>query len=311
MPLKLQSLRPYIGYDNIFNMLEVNLKMYYDLALLRIGGWTDVTIPTVGGYGGDYSVLTMVQDPNYIDGQVWQAPRKDFVWEQTIDYVNTNGDIVNPSGVGTPQINGADATLAYHVNYPQGQIIFDMAIPANSSVALSYAYRYIQIYRADNATWWKEMQFKSHRVDSDQLSSYELDWSILSEHRVQLPAIVIESIPNGTSASWELGSTSKIASRDIAFHIYTESTSDCRQLMDILSLQNERTIPLFDTVTIAENDAFPLDYRGELLANNHYFNLVSLYPWKKCRMKDATITDVQTYPNLCNAVVRTTIEIIV
>jgi hypothetical protein len=304
--LKLQSVQPHIGDDNLLNILEVNLKMYYDLAFLNIGGWSNVVIPTVGGYGGDYSILTLVDDPNYNLGQVWMAPRKDFVWEQDIEYVNPISGISSPLVVSTPRINGAIVTQPYHINYPQGKVVFDNAMPINSVVTLSYSYRNIQVYRADNATWWKELHFNSHRVDEDKT---ELDWSILAEHRVQLPAVVIESVPVGESKVWELGSNSKIASRQILFYVYTDHNFDYN-IMDILCSQSERTIPLFDTNVVAINEAFPLDYKGELLANNHYENLANLYRWRNCRMVNSDIIDIKLRPNLCETIVKTAMEII-
>jgi hypothetical protein len=313
--LQLTNVQSHIGYDNLANILEGNMKMYYDWALLSIGGWSEVTIPTSGSYGGDYSELRLVQDPNYNLGQVWEAPRKDFVWESNIDYTDTTGGVRDPATVGIPTVDGVPTAQSYYVNYPEGKVVFDVAIPSTSEVNLEYSYRYVQIYRADDAPWWRELQFNSHRIDSSQFQQLGTGiWSLFSEHRVQLPAIVIETIPRGVSRAWELGSNSKIASRDMLFHIYTESHSERNNLMDIFNLQNDRKIPLFNTNDVASNDHFPLDYRGELVNNVGFEEYVSLtgYKWRNCLMQNSTITNViQVHPQLYSAVVRTTMEIIV
>jgi hypothetical protein len=129
-----------------------------------------------------------------------------------------------------------------------------------------------------------------------------------------MPAVVIESVPRGTSRGWELGSNSKEASRDILFHIYAETRGDRNNLMDIFNLQTDRKIYLFDMNQVVANNAFPLNYQGELVNLINYENLVSPtgYRWKPCLMQNSTITNVsQIHPNLYTAVVRTTMSVIV
>lgn len=301
----------HIGEDQLTNILEANIKMYYDWALLCIGGWSEVRIPQAGAYGGDYSQLRLVDDPAYNLGQVWEAPKKDFVWETGINYINSSGNTIDPIPVGIPMVDGIATVENYHIDYPNGQIVFDNPISTSSDVHLSYSYRYIQTYRADDAPWWKQLQFSSNRVDStqfQQLSSGE--WSLFGQHRVQLPAIVIESVPRGTSKGWELGSYSKNVQRNILFHFFAETSYDRNNLMDIISLQNDRVITLFDTNSVMINNAFPLDYDGRLLYNNHYDNLKNAYPWKKCFMHDSSVINVSKItPSLYNFIVKTTMEI--
>lgn len=314
--LKLQSVSNHIGYDNLANILEANLKTYYDWALLCIGGWTDVTKPTYAAYGGDYSRLRLVDDPAYNLGQVWEAPRKDFVWEYTgVQYVDPTGGTHSPIQVGIPLVNSVSTTQSYSINHPEGKIIFDTALPTSSVVELDYSYRYAQIYRADDVPWWRELQFNSHRIDSEQFQQLGSGvWSIFGSQRIQMPAIVIESVPRGTSRGWELGSNSKEASRDVLFHIFAENRGDRNNLMDIVNLQTDRKIFLFDTNAIMTDGAFPLNYQGELVNLNTYENLVSVtgYRWKTCLMDNSTITNInQIHPSLYTAVVRTTMSVIV
>lgn len=302
----------HINNDGLINMLESNLKMYYDYALLSIGGWSDVEISTQPSYGGNLSVLSPVDDPNYSFGQVWQAPRKDFVWEQQINYIDENTNVHNPLVVGVPQMDGYPNPYSYYVNYPEGQIIFESAQPTDSDMRLSYSYRYTQIYTPENAGWWKSLQANSYKFDTADFINSEGDWSLFGENRVQMPAIVVEGTPNGTSRGWELGSNSKIVTRVILFHIYAETQSDCKNLADIFSLQNDRTLPLFNTNEVTANSAGPLDYRGELLNPlNDYAKLRTNYPWKSCRMIDSTIRNThKIHQKLYNSVVQTSMEVI-
>jgi len=294
-------------------MIEANLKTYYDWALLHIGAWSDVTIPTVQVYGGDLSQLRAVSDPNYVDGRVWEAARKDFVWNSGINYVDLTGGIHDPSPVGIPEINSSPTSVPYNVNYPMGQIIFDDPIPASSTVKLSYAHRYVQTYMMDDLPGSKSLQFNSYRNDSPQFEQVGTgEWSIFGQQRVQLPAVMIET-EHGKVTSWEIGTGPNNIVRDVNFYILAETSSDRNNLMDIFSLQNEKKVPFFDVNRVTENSAFPLNYRGELVGTSGYAEFISDagYCWGLCTMTNATITNInQIHPQLYTAIVRTTMSII-
>ena len=77
--------------------------------------------------------------------------------------------------------------------------------PADS-VQLNYSYRNVQVYIADQAPWWDELQYNSMRVDDATFSEIGSgNWGILSNHRVQMPAIVVEAVPRRTFKPYELG----------------------------------------------------------------------------------------------------------
>ncbi len=309
--LGLKGVQQHINYDNLSNILESNLKMYYDWALLSIGGWVAVSVPTSGAYGGDFSRLRPVDDANYDEGQVWETARKDLVWESGINYVNPTGGIYNPTPVGLPQVNGVPVSTGYYVDYPNGRVIFENA--QTGTVKMAHSYRYAQIYKSDDAPWWREIQYRSHRIDNDQfLQSASGEWSIFGTNRIQLPAIILEVVPRGFGKGWHLGSESLEQSRDVLFSIVSETPWERKNLMDIFNSQVARKIHLFNSNT-ALNE-WPLDYRGALtgVQNYPYFVSSSGHRWKVCEMKQSLITDVeQIHPKLFIATVRTTTETIV
>jgi hypothetical protein len=308
--LRLKGVHQHINYDQLSNTLESNFKMYYDWAFLTIGGWSDVSVPTSGIYGADFSRLRPVYDPNYNDGQVWEAARKDFVWESGIDYVNTTGGTGNPSPVGLPVVNGTPVSTGYYIDYPNGQVIFTN--PVTGTVKLPHSYRLVQVYKLDDAPWWREIQNSSYRPDSDQfLQSASGDWSIFGTNRIQLPAVVVGVSTRGTANGYEIGSSSLEEVRDVVFGIISENPWDRKNLMDIINSQVGRKLPLFNANT-AVNE-WPLDYRGMLTGTKDYPYLVSEsgYYWSTCDLQKSSITDVQMlHPQLYMAVVRTTTETI-
>jgi hypothetical protein len=304
-----------IGQTLLTSELEANLKGFLDWAFLGIGGWFDVTIPTAGAWGGDFSTLRAVEDFSYSLGQVWEAARKDWVWETGTPYAGYNP--INISGV---YVNGVlketgDATYAHHYNYPLGRVIFDNPISTSDTVKLDYSYRNVQVYIADQAPWWDELQYNSMRVDDATFSEIGSgNWGILSNHRVQMPAIVVEAVPRRTFKPYELGSMSQIVTQDVVFHILAESRWWRNQLIDVVSLQKDKTLQLYDTDKIADGNVFPLDFRGMVVsASSTYDALVNddAYKFKTCRITDMGITEMQSYnTRLHEGTVRASLELI-
>ena len=251
--------------DTLFTSeLENNLKWYMDWGLLQIGSWTDVNIPTSGAFGGDFSNLRPVEDPSYVNGQVWESARKDWVWETGTLYSDGGSDY---SGIGISgvYVNGTlygtgDGTYGHHYDYPNGRVVFDSAISTTATVELEHSYRNIQVYVADQAPWWDELQYDSLRVDDPSYSvAGSGSWGILSNHRVQMPAIVIEAVPRRRFTPYQIGDTSQFVRQDVLFHIVAESRWWRNQLIDIISLQKDNRIWLYNSNTVASSGAFPLD----------------------------------------------------
>jgi len=306
----------YIGEHQLSNQLEYNLKAYVDYMLLGMGGWQNIERPTSGAYGGDFSILRLVNDPSYTEGTVWETARKDWVYETGVVSYPTSAPI-SISGI---YINGTlyqtgDATYGHHYNYPLGRVVFDSPVSISSVVTLNYSFRDVQVYLADNAPWWDEIQYDSYRVDDDTYSvSNSGAWAVLSNHRVQLPAIVIEILPNRNMKPYQLGDTSQILKQSVAFHILAESRWWRNQLMDIVSLHKDNQIWLLDYNTMANSGSYPLDYRGMKINNNTYDSLVntSQYRYALCRVADTDIQEsLSPNPRLYTAMVRGDFEIVI
>lgn len=312
------------GVDSIGNTLftselEIGLKSYMDWAFLKIGAWSDVSIPTSGAFGGNFNNLRAVSDPAYIDGQVWESARKDWVWETGASY-SGNESIYNPISISGVYINDTlyntgDATYSHHYNYPLGRVVFDEAISNTSSVEVEHSYRNVQVYVADQAPWWDELQYNSLRVDDSTFNEIGSgNWGVLSNHRVQMPAIVVEALPNRSFVPYQLGGTSQFMYQDVAFHIVAESRWWRNQLIDIISKQKDSSIFTIETDTLVSSGAYPLDHRGMIIdASNTYESIVgnSEYRSKLCRFYDIGVSEMFSYHSrLHQATVRVTFEMV-
>lgn len=303
-----------ISEDLLLNILESNFKMFFDWSFLNIGAWFDSTIPnnaTIYGSANPPAKLLLCDDPSYTLGQVWQGMRKEWVWESGVNYsgnspINISGLYVNNSYV--PYSSGT-----FSIDYPDGKIIFNSAKPKTSNISINHSYRHIQTYRSSDSPWFSNIQYptlNNAAADIKQLSSGE--WSVPGNHRVQLPAIIIESVPRSRSRPFELGNTSLWLEQDIAFYVLAENKNDRNKLLDILRLQQDLTIELYDTNSLAQDNNYPLEYNGDKKNNCLiYPNIVQQYAWRKCFIKEVSLFELDNItPNFYQGMARATIEII-
>jgi len=290
--------------------LENNVKMWLDWSLLNIGAWSNAT-----GYSGTYyghpSKLSMVNDTSYTTGKVWQGNRKDWVWESGVNYNGTN----NPVNITGVTVNNIPMSTGYYVNYPLGRVILTTAIASGSTVTTDYSYRNVQVYKADDAPWWKELQYNSFDSASPQFTQDPKtgDWSIGAYQRIQLPAIVMETVSRGTSKGYEIGNGALEVDQDMLFHVLADNRKDRNNLVSILFLQNDKYIWLFDSNVINSGQNFPLNSRGSRVNSLLYPDLVSEtgFRYKKCQFTKTTMSEVQSAnPNLYEGVVRSTLNLI-
>ena len=79
--------------------------------------------------------------------------------------------------------------------------------------------------------------------------------------QIQLPAIAIEIVPKRTMRPYQLG-RGQFVETDVLFHCIAENDTTRNKLVDIVSMQNDSTIELFNSNAIASGDAFPLNNLG-------------------------------------------------
>lgn len=303
----------HIGDTFLMSQLESSLKTWFDWALLRIGGWTNVTIPLAGAYGGDFSTLRLVDDPSYTAGTVWESVRKDWVWETSVDYVAKDTNTYNPTSPAVVEVDSV-VTAPDHINYPLGRVIFATAISSTASVQAQYSYRYAQVYRSTDAPWWQELQYRSFRPDDTQFT--QLDdgsWAVGSQHRIQMPCVIIEAVPRSVSRPFQLGDGAAWVEQDILVHVLAENRHDRNNLVDIFRGQFDGSITLLDNDAIAAATDYPLDYRGEIVDSTKTYPVLSTtYPSYACRFLRTAVAEVESLNSrLYEGVVRMTCEVII
>lgn len=303
-----------ISEDLLLNILESNFKLFFDWSFLQIGGWFNATINnsgTIYGSTNPPAQLLLTDDPSYTIGQVWQGIRKEWIWESGISY--SGNSPINISGLYINNNYVPYSGNSFSINYPDGRIIFNNAISKTSKVKLNHSYRYVQVYRASDSPWFNSIQYPSlNNTDNDIKRLSDGEWSIAGNHRVQLPAIIIESVPRSRSRPYELGNNNLWLEQDIAFYVLAENKNDRNKLLDIIRLQQDLIIQLFDTNKLSIDDNYPLTYIGDKKNNAlMYPNIVDQYFWKKCFIKEVSLFELDSItPNLYQGLAKATTEVI-
>jgi hypothetical protein len=254
------------GFRGIHNLsdvipsqsIEENVIAFTDWAFLKIGSYVNVNYPTSGNYGGNQHRLKPVNDPRYTNGRVWEGAHTNWVWESGTTYspdpIQISGIFIN--NVFRPINNG------YYIDYPNGRVIFDSPMPARSGVHLEYSYKYINVLPGDEFPDLLKAVTKSARIDGTSYSSNSGVYSLLSDQRVELPAIVIDSAKKGTYKGYQLGGGLTYTVRVVA-HVISEDESMTNKLAGIIGGGlKDKTLLMYDPQLVQTQDGYPLDYRG-------------------------------------------------
>lgn len=245
-------------------LVRSNLKYWLEDTLLRQGLYINVDAGQIDIYGNDISGLTsIIDDPTYSSGTVWQSAFKNWVHESGITV--TESGLLTPSICSGVYVNGTfyaktsgdpafSATFAHTIDFTNGRIIFDN--PQNAPVQATFSYKLVTIDNADafeneNQPLLIETAYKDNPLQTG-VQVYP------SEQSRTLPAIFID-MGDRTSRGYELGSVSLIAELRGVFHIWSRDNFTLDMIEDILADAQHTTL-----VGIDFNRAeYPLNEKGD------------------------------------------------
>lgn len=310
------------GIDDIHkyhltNGIQDALIEYFDWALLDVGNYFNVSLGEMSPDGNDYSKLRLSSDPNYTQGQVWEGFRKNWVWQSGVDYSPSpmvGDDAANP-GISGIYINdnfeptSGVGTYAHYIDYFNGRVIFDSPISTSAKVQVEHSYKWINVVYANNVPWLREIQTDTMEPTSSFYEKDKSSWSIPPEARLQLPAIAIEVVPTRTFKGYQIGG-GQFVYTDVLFHCIAEDEMTRNKLIDVVSLQSDKTISLLDVNSISDDGDYPLDYRGSPVAYAlQYPDLLDLHNGGKLRFTNVRVQDMNMIgQDIFGGVVRYTTE---
>ena len=315
---------PLNGFSSVFdpaltNEIQDNLLEYFDWALMDKGNYFNSTKGELAPNGEDYSKLRSSSNDHYNAGQVWEGFRKNWIWQSGVNnspapLVGNNKNQPGISGVyidGVFQPTSGVGTYAHYVDYLNGRVIFDTAIPTGTTVQVEHSYKYIIVTYAYNVPWLKELQTDTLQPTSSFFDKDKGSWDIPPESRLQLPAIAIEVVPLRRFKGYQLGGGQWVYT-DVLFHCIAEDEVTRNQLVDIVSMQNDRRIDLFNSNRIDASGDFPLDYRGSPVPSAlRYPDLMEKYGEGSMILSNSTVQEmVMVNTNIFGGIVRMTTEVI-
>jgi hypothetical protein len=287
--------------------IQAGLIEYFDWALLKKGNYYNVSLGETNWDDEDLSLMTLSASADqWTNGQVWNGTNKNWVWQSGIGYSPepiVGSDHTNPgvSGVYVDSVFYPITTTgvyAHHINYLNGQVIFASPIATGSTVQVEHSYKRITVTYADNLPWYKKIL--TNEVDEGIIHPNDL---------LDLPAIALEVVPRRKFQGYQLGGGQWVWT-DVIFHCLAEDKGTRDQLVDIVSLQNDKTIYLLDSNMINASGTFPMDYRGVPVSGAlRYPDLVSTYNGGKLGLTQTNVQSMQSYnSSIYGGVVRITTE---
>lgn len=311
------------GFDNVFsttlnNEIQDNIVEFLDWALLQKGNYQNVAVGELSPDGKDYSRLRL-SDHNVASGTHWEGFRKNWVWQSGISYspapiVGTNNSIPGISGVyvnNTFYSSSTNGQYAHKVDYYNGRVLFNNPIPSGAKVQAAHSYKYINVIYANSLPWLREIQYRTLDVPPSFAVQNKGDFDLDAETRVQLPAIAVEIVPRRTMRGYQLGGGQWVET-DVLFHCLAEDEFTRNKLVDIISLQNDKTIRMFNSNAIANYGLFPLNYLGVPVSGAlRYPDLVNQFYRGKMRFKNSSVQGMELInTNFYAGIVRLTVETI-
>jgi hypothetical protein len=312
------------GFDNVFsstlnNELQDNIIEFLDWALLQKGNFQNVSLNETAPNGQDYSKLRLSSSQSYASGVAWEGFRQNWVWQSGVNYnpspiVGSNNNIPGISGVyvnNTFYPSTTSGSYGHYVDYYNGRIVFNSGLPSGSIVKAEYSYKYINVIYANSLPWLREIQYRSLDLPPIFNTINKGEFNLPVERRIQLPAIAVEIVPRRSVIGYQLGG-GHFVNTDILFHCLAEDEFTRNKLVDIISLQEEKSIWMFNSNAIANSGEFPLDYRGVPVSGAlRYPDLVEKYFRGRLRFKNSTVQGMELInSNFYTGIVRLTAETI-
>ncbi len=295
------------GDAQLSEHLLSNLQAFLDWGMLNIGGFYNVHLTDTASFGGNPSTLRLSDDNRFTKGTVWDAYKKNWVWETGTEY---SVSPISISGIYVNSVFLPQNSAVYSVDYPRGRVVFTSPINLTSTVQVEYSYKMYSFERSD-VQWFQQLTEGTFRRDDPQFQSYGSGlWSTYPESRAQLPAVVIEPVPKRSWLGKGLGGGQWIYT-DVVFHVIAETPYDRNNMLDILTYQNEKRWFMFDLNKTSRASVYPLNRNGFLVnPSSTYPNLLANYPWRATIIRGSTAQQFSQHAQgLYNGIARWTLEV--
>lgn len=280
--------------QTLSNVLLENFVSFYDWGFLNKGGYYNISIPQSGAYGGDDSTLHAIKTANYSQGKVWQATRGNWVWENDVTYSSGSN---NPTSISGVWVDGSFQNTGHSIDHQNGRVIFDTAVDIASNVQINHSQKWLKVIPAKGIPWVRDIQRGMRNFKDLSIENYGSgNWARLGQTKVNLPVLTVDVKPSKNLRPLQLGG-GQWANNDIMFSVIAETDWECKNILDTVIAQNERTIFMYDSDAVIASGNSLHNYDNSLTtwgaASGHYPSLVDNYRHpSRCFIYDSVGSDI-------------------
>lgn len=232
------------------SLLKLNMKLFLDMHMLRESSFINVASGAMFYDGSDMSLLlpdTTADNLLYglSDGQVWQSPFRQWVYESGVPLDGTNVSI-RPTAASGVLIEGTfrasnDPQFGHAIDYINGRVIFNSPQSLDLKVNAEYAAREVRIDFEHSFNQQFQKGYLESKYGTNPLSSQQLVYP--SGNYQPFPAVFIE-VDNRTMKPYELGNRSAIITDKIILHVWALDDMQRDNIVDILTSQWRKVLPI-------------------------------------------------------------------
>lgn len=253
-------------------LLKLNYILFLENELLRDGNFQNVVSGLQFYDGSDMSRLVRDDSPvvnaelglmdrntgQVTGGRVYQSAFRNWVYESGIalnpglarvgwpDPIRVSGVYVDgrfcPTSSSHPDY---DASCAHAIDYLAGRVVFDSALPTTSTVHADFAYKTVAVMTASKFNNQLVNGILETKFTTNPRTANQLVYPSGNSRIMPYPIIFIEDAARDFDA-YQLGDRSLIANDEMVFHIYALDESTRDNLIDLISFQERKRIPLVD-----------------------------------------------------------------
>jgi hypothetical protein len=269
------------------SLLKLNMRLFTDMAFLREGAFFNIPSGTQFYDGSDMSVLLpdiSADDTlfNISDGQVWQSPFRQWVYESGVPLDGTEVEL-SPALASGVFVEGSfrspgDPEFGHTIDYINGRVIFNDPQPIGLKVNATFSYREVRLGFEHDFNQQFQRGFLESKYTTNPSTSMQIVYP--SGFAQPFPAVFIE-VDERDQEGYELGNRSAIIRERVKLHIWALDDIQRDNIVDVLMAQWEKNLPIID-FNIA-----PLPLSG--IHNTLSFEYI---PYQKLLANNVTVTTV-------------------
>ena len=181
------------------------------------------------------------------DGQVWQSPFRQWVYESGVPLDGTN--IQAPPTVASGLcIEGAfrstsDPVFGHTIDFINGRIIFDSPQSLDLQIHAEFSARETRVAFEHQFNQQSQQGFLESKYTTNPLTSMQLVYP--SGSAQPFPAVFIE-VDGRSLKGYELGNRSAIITDEVKLHVWALDDIQRDNIVDILTGQWRKSLPMID-----------------------------------------------------------------